>query len=174
MRREFHFYCVKSAFHANQLGQSAAGPRAIKLLHRQQFACSRSRWQQIEVKNSSYACSTMNKVLNPDELFNEQARLADLETPADRFHDLILAVFQSNVREAYQQYLKRPDREPDTGHIQNAAAWIQELLMPDVTQRDIAQSISRWIVNEAAKNQPQQNIAALNTEAKQSSFLPLM
>lgn len=116
----------------------------------------------------------MNEVLTPDELFNEQARLADLETPADRFHDLILAVFQSNVREAYQQYLKRPDREPDTGHIQNAAAWIQELLMPDVTQRDLAQSISRWIVNEAAKNQPQQNIAALNAEAKQASFLPFM
>ena len=116
----------------------------------------------------------MNQVLNPDELFNEQARLADLETPADRFHDLILAVFQSNVREAYQQYLNCPDREPNSGLIQNAATWIQELLMPDAMQRDIAQSISRWIVKEAAKNQPQQNIAALNAEAKQSGFLPFM
>lgn len=116
----------------------------------------------------------MNQVLNPDELFNEQARLADFETPVDRFHDLILAVFQSNVREAYQQYLDYPDREPNTGLIQNAAAWIQELLMPDVTQRDIAQSISRWIVKEASKSQHNQNVGDLNSQAKQSGLLPLM
>ena len=48
----------------------------------------------------------MNQVLNPDELFNADASLADFDTPVDRFHDLLLAVFQSNVREAYQQCLE--------------------------------------------------------------------
>lgn len=57
-----------------------------------------------------------------------------------------------------------PNREPDTGLIQDAAVWIQELVMPDFSQRDIAQSISRWVVSQtelaqggATIEQPQQN-----------------
>jgi len=106
----------------------------------------------------------MNQVLNPDELFNEEARHGDLETPIDQFYDLILAVFRSNVSEACRLYAQYPNREPDTALIQDAAAWIQELVMSDVSQRDIAQSISRWVVSQtelaqggATIEQPQQN-----------------
>ena len=107
---------------------------------------------------------SMSQVLNPDELFNEEARHGDLETPMDRFHDLILAVFRSNASEAYRLYVQYPNREPDTDLIQDAAAWIQELVMPDVSQRDVAQSISRWVVSQTEFAQggariepPQQN-----------------
>ena len=106
----------------------------------------------------------MNQVLNPDELFNEEARQGDLETPVDRFYDLIFAVFRSKVSEACRLYAEYPNREPDAGLVQDAAAWVQELVMPDVSQRDIAQSISRWVVAQtelaqggATIEQPQQN-----------------
>lgn len=116
----------------------------------------------------------MNKLLTQNELFNEEARLADLDTPFDRFHDLILAVFQSNVREAYQQYLEYPDKEPNAGLVQNAAAWIHELLMPDVKQRDIAQTISRWIVKEAETRNPVQKADVMQRPAGHSGHLPFM
>ena len=106
----------------------------------------------------------MNQVLNPDRLFNAEARDGDLETPIDRFHDLILAVFRSKVSEACRLHAEYPNREPDTGLIQDAAAWIQEIVMPDVSQRDVAQSISRWVVSQTEFAQggariepPQQN-----------------
>ncbi len=91
----------------------------------------------------------MNQILNPDKLFNEVARNGDLETPLDRSKNLILAVFRSTVSEACRQHAEYPNREPDTGLVHDAAAWIQELMMPDVSQRDIAQSITRWIVSQA-------------------------
>jgi len=90
----------------------------------------------------------MNQVFNPDESFNDEARDGDLETPIDRFYDLILAVFRSKVSEACRLYAEYPNREPDAGLVQDAAAWVQELKMPDVSQRDIAQSISRWVVSQ--------------------------
>ena len=93
----------------------------------------------------------MSQVLKPDELFNEEARDGDLATPVDRFHDLILAVFRSTVSEACRQHAEYPNNEPDTGLVQDAAAWIQELRMPDISQRDIAQVISHWVVSQAEK-----------------------
>jgi hypothetical protein len=91
----------------------------------------------------------MSQILNPDELFNEVARDGDRETPVDRFYSLILAVIRSTVSEACRQHAEYPNREPDAGLVHDAAAWIQELMMPDVSQRDIARSITRWIVSQA-------------------------
>jgi hypothetical protein len=53
------------------------------------------------------------------------------------------------VIEACRQHAEYRNREPDAGLVHDAAAWIQELMMPDVSQRDIAQSITRWIVAQA-------------------------
>jgi len=112
----------------------------------------------------------MNQVLNPDELFNEKARDGDLETPFYRFHDLILAVFRSTVSEACRQYAEYPQREPDTGLVQDAAAWVQELVMPDVSQRDIARSISCWIVSQAEIPNSSQSDATLE-RPQQNRFI---
>ena len=115
----------------------------------------------------------MNQVLSPDELFNEEARDGDLETPFDRFHDLILAVFRSTVSEACRQYAEYPQREPDTGLVQDAAAWIQELVLPDVSQRDIARSISSWIVSQAEiLNSPQSELTI--ERPQQNRFIGFM
>ena len=115
----------------------------------------------------------MNQVLSPDELFNEEARDGDLETPFDRFHDLILAVFRSNVSEACRLYAQYPNRAPDTGLIQDAAAWIQELVMPDVSQRDIARCISSWIVSQAEIPNSSQNDAKIE-RPQQNRFIGFM
>ena len=116
----------------------------------------------------------MRQVLNPDELFNEEARVGDMETPVDRFHDLILAVFQSTVREACRQHAAYPNREPDTGLVQDAAAWIQELMMPDVSQRDISQSIARWVALQA-ENSTASKLCEDHTEKnRQVGFIELM
>lgn len=93
----------------------------------------------------------MNELTTSDEAFNIEARRLDQDTPADRIYDLILAVFESNVSEASKLYKKRPHREPDAGLIQNAAAWVQELVLPDMSQHDIAQRIKRWIIAEAGR-----------------------
>ena len=115
----------------------------------------------------------MNQVLSPEELFNEEARHGDLETPFDRFHDLILAVFRSTVSEACRQYAEYPQREPDTGLVQDAAAWIQELVMPDVSQRDIARCISSWIVSQAEIPNSSQNDAKIE-RPQQNRFIGFM
>ena len=115
----------------------------------------------------------MSHVLSLDELFNEEARHGDLETPFDRFHDLILAVFRSTVSEACRQYAEYPNREPDKGLVHDAAAWIQELLMPDVSQRDIARSISRWIVSQAEIPNSSQNNATIE-RPQQNRFIGFM
>ena len=109
----------------------------------------------------------MNQVLNPDQLFNDEARDGDLETPIDRFHDLILAVFRSKVSEACRLHAEYPNREPDTGLVQDAAAWVQELRMPDVSQQDIAHGITRWIISQA-ENQPSSKNANERAEQKRN------
>ena len=113
----------------------------------------------------------MNQVLNPDELSNEEARHGDQETPFDRFHDLILAVFRSTVSEACRQYAEYPNREPNSGLVQDAAAWIQELVMPDVSQGDIARSIARWIVSQTELAQCD---AAIMEQPGKNSFIGFM
>lgn len=95
-----------------------------------------------------------------DEHFNEEARKADLETPVDRFYDLMLAAFCANVQEACRKQKDYPNREPDSGLVQNAAAWAQELALPDMTRNDIAACIANWISKEAEDTRPQQAIAA--------------
>ena len=115
----------------------------------------------------------MDQILNPDQLFNDKARDGDMETPIDRFHDLILAVFRSTVNEACRQYEEYPNREPDTGLVQDAAAWIQELVLPDISQRDIAQSISRWIVAQNRIPASSQCEAVIE-KPKQNRFIGFM
>lgn len=116
----------------------------------------------------------MTNVLNKDQLFNETARTADLETPTDRFHDLIVAAFRSNVTEAYKLHLEHPHREPDAGLVQNAAAWIQDLMMPDMTQQDIARRISGWIIKEAKRESRQKHCAIEQPKQQHAGLLPFM
>lgn len=113
----------------------------------------------------------MNQVSNPDELFNAKAREADLETPFDRFHDLILAVFRSTVIEACRQHAECPKREPDAGLVHDAAAWIHELMMPDVSRGDIARCIARWIVSQTELSQ---GTGAIIEQPQTTSFIGFM
>ena len=116
----------------------------------------------------------MNQILNPDELFNLETRNGDRETPLDRFHDLILAIFRSTVSEACRQYAEYPNREPDSGLVLDAAAWIQELMMPDVCQRDIARRIALWIVSQNELQCLSQHGNSLTEQSRQSAFVGYM
>ena len=116
----------------------------------------------------------MNQILTSDELFNQEARNGDRETPLDRFHDLILAVFRSTVSEACRQYAEHPNSEPDSGLVLDAAAWIQELMMPDVSQRDIARRIALWIVSQNELQSLSRYGSSLTEQSRQSAFIGYM
>lgn len=113
------------------------------------------------------------KAMNSDKLFNEEARKADLDTPLDRFYDLMLAAFRTNVHEAFQNHKDYPHREPDAGLVQNAAAWAQECALPDMAQSDIARCISHWIVREVRTTCSAQRIDTATQRAMKTTHLPM-
>ena len=116
----------------------------------------------------------MNHVPIPDEQFNKVARTSDLETPVDRFYDLIMAVFHSSIQEALNPHSRHPDREPNAGLVRNAAAWLQETMMPDVSQQDIAQKISDWIISRCDRHECVEVDEAISEWTQDRSLAPFM